>query len=82
MLRLFLLVLLLIITLQTFTHKNIPNVIAKFTEALSSVNISDMINKSKGELAYTIINTDHAIPAEAIEKLNQIDAVIRVRVIK
>lgn len=63
-------------------HKNIPNVIAKFTEALSSVNISDMINKTKGELAYTIINTDHAIPAEAIEKLNQIDAVIRVRVIK
>lgn len=63
-------------------HKNIPNVIAKFTEALSSVNISDIINKSKGELAYTIINTDHAIPAEAIEKLNQIDAVIRVRVIK
>lgn len=63
-------------------HKNITNVIAKFTEALSSVNISDMINKSKGELAYTIINTDHAIPAEAIEKLNQIDAVIRVRVIK
>lgn len=63
-------------------HKNIPNVIAKFTEALSSVNISDMINKSKGELAYTIINTDHSIPAEAIEKLNQIDAVIRVRVIK
>lgn len=63
-------------------HKNIPNVIAKFTEALSSVNISDMINKSKGELAYTIINTDHAIPAEAIEKLNQIDAVIRVRDIK
>ena len=49
-------------------HKNIPNVIAKFTEALSSVNISDMINKSKGELAYTIINTDHAIPADAIEK--------------
>lgn|GEM_PF-6176282 len=46
------------------------------------MNISDMINKSKGELAYTIINTDHAIPAEAIEKLNQIDAVIRVRVIK
>lgn len=63
-------------------HKNIPSVIAKFTEALSGVNISDMINKSKGELAYTIINTDHAIPTEAIEKLNQIDAVIRVRVIK
>lgn len=63
-------------------HKNVPSVIAKFTEILSGVNISDMINKSKGELAYTIINTDHTIPAEAVEKLNQIEAVIKVRVIK
>lgn len=66
----------------TIIHKNMPNVIAKFTDALSTVNISDMINKSKGEYAYTIINTDHAIPAEAVEKLNNMDAVIKVRVIK
>jgi D-3-phosphoglycerate dehydrogenase len=66
----------------TIAHKNVPNAIAKFTDALSSVNISDMINKSRGDLAYTIINTDHAIPAEAVEKLNQMDAVIKVRVIK
>ncbi len=66
----------------TIAHKNVPNSIAKFTDALSSVNISDMINKSRGDLAYTIINTDHEIPAEAIEKLNSIDAVIKVRVIK
>lgn len=66
----------------TITHKNVPNVIAKYTDALSSVNISDMINKSKGDLAYTIINTDHEIPAEAVEKLNSLDSVISVRVIK
>lgn len=66
----------------TIAHKNEPNVIAKFTEALSSVNISDMINKSKGNIAYTIINTDHEIPASAVEKLSSMDAVIRVRVIK
>ena len=66
----------------TIAHKNAPSVIAKFTDALSSVNISDMINKSKGDLAYTIINTDHEIPAEAVEKLNSMDAVIKVRVIK
>lgn len=66
----------------TIAHKNVPNVIAKFTDALSSVNISDMINKSKGELAYTIINTDHAIPTDAVDKLNSIDAVISVRIIK
>lgn len=65
----------------TITHKNVPNVIAKYTDALASVNISDMINKSKGDLAYTIINTDHEIPAEAVEKLNSLDSVISVRVI-
>lgn len=63
-------------------HKNMPNVIAKFTDALSAVNISDMINKSRGDLAYTIINTDHAIPAEAVEKLKSMDSVLAVRVIK
>lgn len=66
----------------TIIHKNMPNVIAKFTDTLSTVNISDMINKSKGDYAYTIINTDHEIPADAVEKLNNMDSVIRVRVIK
>lgn len=66
----------------TIMHKNIPNVIAKFTDALSSVNISDMINKSKGDIAYTIINTDHEITSDIVEKLNSIEEVIRVRVIK
>lgn len=66
----------------TVIHKNVPNVIAKYTEALSSVNISDMINKSRGDVAYTIINTDHEIPADAVEKLSNMDSVIRVRVIK
>lgn len=63
-------------------HKNVKNVIAKFTEALSEVNISDMINKSKNDVAYTIINTDHEITPDIIEKLNNNDAVIAVRLIK
>lgn len=66
----------------TIIHKNVPNVIARFTDALSSVNISDMINKSRGDIAYTIINTDHAIPEEAVKKLDDIAEVVRVRVIK
>ncbi len=61
-------------------HNNKPNVIAKFTEVMSSVNISDMINKSRGEVAYTIINTDHEITAEISAKLNALDEVIVVRV--
>lgn len=63
-------------------HKNIPNVIAKYTDALAEVNISDMINKSRGDVAYTIVNTDHAIPAAAVEKLSAMDSVLSVRVIK
>lgn len=66
----------------TIAHKNVPNVIAKYTDALASVNISDMINKSKGDIAYTIINTDHEIPDEAVEKLKSMESVISVRVIK
>ena len=66
----------------TVIHKNVPNVIAQYTDALSCVNISDMINKSKGDIAYTIINTDHEIPAEAVEKLEALDSVLAVRVIK
>ena len=61
-------------------HQNKPNVIAKFTDAMSVVNISDMINKSRGEVAYTIINTDHEITNEIVNKLNAIDEVIAVRV--
>lgn len=60
-------------------HKNVPSVIAKYTDALTSVNISDMVNKSKGELAYTIINTDHEIPASVVEKIEAMDTVIFAR---
>ena len=61
-------------------HKNVPSVIAKYTDALTSVNISDMVNKSKGELAYTIINTDHEIPRSVVEKIESMDTVIFARV--
>ncbi len=66
----------------TIKHKNLPTVIARFTEVLSGVNISDMINGSRGEIAYTIINTDHEVTQDIVDKLNAIDDVMKVRVIK
>lgn len=66
----------------TILHKNVPNMIAKYTDALKTVNISDMVNKSKGEYAYAIINTDHAVTQEMVSALEAIDEVIKVRVIK
>lgn len=66
----------------TIIHKNIPSVIAKFTDLLKDVNISDMINKSKGDYAYTIINTDHTVSEGTAKQLRELDPVIAVRVIK
>lgn len=63
-------------------HQNIPNIITKFTNAFTGINISDMINKSKGELAYTIINADHPVTEEVEKQLNSIEGVLRVRVIQ
>ncbi len=65
----------------TIIHKNIKNMLGKFTEILSDVNISDMINKSKNDIAYTIINTDHKVDDAVIKKLEAVDDVIAVRVI-
>ncbi len=62
-------------------HKNIPNAIAKYTDVIT-VNISDMMNASKGDIAYTIINTDEPIPAEVMEKLSNTSGVIKARLIK
>ena len=68
----------------TILHRNIPNTLSKFTSAVASenVNISDMLNRSKGEYAYTMLDIDHAVSQSVIDDLKQIDGVLRVRVIQ
>lgn len=64
-------------------HKNVANMIAQFTAAVSSagLNIENMADKSKGDYAYCIIDVN-AKPAPALaEKIAAIDGVVRVRVI-
>ena len=64
-------------------HKNVPNMIGQITGALASggINISDMTNKSKDKYAYTLMDLDHSPSEDVIRKLNEIDGVLRVRVI-
>lgn len=64
-------------------HKNIPAMINAFTSffADNNINIENLINKSKGDYAYTLIDTASDIP-EIEDKLLAIDGVIKVRVIK
>lgn len=65
-------------------HKNIPNTIGRFTTALASynVNISDMLNRSKGEFAVTMLDLDEPTPATAAKELERMEGVFRARVIR
>ena len=65
-------------------HRNIPNMLSRFTSVFAedNVNISDMLNRSRGEYAYTMLDLDSPVTADFVEDLQKIDGVIRVRVIK
>ena len=65
-------------------HKNVANMITKFTATFGDlgINISDMVNKSKGEYAYTMLDVEVPVSDEIVKKLEAIDGVIRVRVVK
>jgi len=68
----------------TILHRNIPNSLGRFTSAIASenVNIAGLINKSRGEYAYTMLDLDHHPSEQVVEHLKEIDGVLRVRVIK
>lgn len=65
-------------------HKNVANMITKFTACFGDegINISDLMNKSRGEVAYTMMDIETPADAAIIEKLSQIEGVFRVRVVK
>lgn len=65
-------------------HKNIANMITKFTACFgdAGINITDMMNKSKGEVAYTMLDIEEPASEEIIKKLQAVDGVFRVRVVK
>lgn len=65
-------------------HKNIANMITKFTGCFgeAGINITDMMNKSRGEVAYTMMDIELPATDDIIAKLAGIDGVFRVRVVK
>ena len=68
----------------TILHKNIPNSLGRFTTAMAgeNVNIAGLMNKSRGEYAYTMLDLDHKPSENVVEGLRNIEGVLRVRVIK
>ncbi|MCR5798299.1 MAG: phosphoglycerate dehydrogenase [Eubacterium sp.] len=68
----------------TICHKNVHSIISKFTGIFgdAAMNIENMVNKSRGDYAYTVLDTSDATNPEIIEKLKEIEGVIRVRIVK
>ncbi|WP_223594039.1 phosphoglycerate dehydrogenase [Neobacillus bataviensis] len=68
-------------------HHNVPNMVGQITSAISSyqLNIADMVNRSRGDYAYTIIDIDNKVNGDIIpsleEKIKQIAGIVNVRVI-
>lgn len=68
----------------TICHKNIPNMLTQFTAAFSSagVNIENMVNKSRGEYAYTVLDVNAKVSGDTVGQLEGISGVLKVRAVK
>lgn len=68
----------------TVLHKNIPNMIKQFTDAFASININidNMLNKSKGDNAYTMIDISGDCESSVTDAIKKIDGVIKVNVLR
>lgn len=67
----------------TIIHKNVPSMIAAFTTIFgdAGINIENIINKSKKDIAYTMIETSETPSAELIAKIEATEDVVKVRVL-
>ena len=65
----------------TVANKNIPNMVGQISTYIANagLNIEDLLNKSFGDLAYTIVDLDAAIPAKIIDQISNIEGVLLVR---
>ncbi|MEG2842208.1 MAG: phosphoglycerate dehydrogenase [Ruthenibacterium sp.] len=64
-------------------HKNVPGILASITDAASKahVNIENMLNKSKKDYAYTLLDTSDAVPQSVAQQLQALPDILRVRII-
>ena len=67
----------------TILHRNVPNMINAFTTALQrhNLNIANLMNKSRGNYAYTVIDIDGKAPGGLDQALEHVENVLKVRVI-
>lgn len=64
-------------------NSNVPNMLGQISTALAdaNLNIVDMLNKSKADVAYTLVDVDQAVSDSTLEKITAIDGILGVRAI-
>ncbi len=64
-------------------HANKPNMVAQILTAFGDqdLNIADMINNSRGDISYTLVDLDGAVSAETVERIKAIDGILSVRIL-
>lgn len=64
-------------------NENVPNMVGQITGALAeaNLNINDLMNKSRGDLAYTLVDLDGDVPATTLERIRSITGVLSARLI-
>src|SRR3954463_945113 len=62
-------------------NANVPDMLGRISHTLGKrkINIHNMLNKSKGEMAYTLVDADSPVPAIAIDELGELNGVLAVR---
>ena len=71
----------------TLINKNVPNIVARISTAVSdlNINIDNIINRSKGDYAYTLLDLDESDQSkiqDLVDKFENSDNIVRVRLIK
>jgi D-3-phosphoglycerate dehydrogenase / 2-oxoglutarate reductase len=71
-------------TRLSIANSNVPNMVGQISTALAAhnLNIADLLNKSRGDLAYTLIDIDGDVPEQAVAQIRKIEGVLATRVIK
>jgi D-3-phosphoglycerate dehydrogenase len=64
-------------------NRNVPNMVGQISTCLASarINIADLLNKSRGEYAYTLIDTDGVLEPTIITRIGQIEGVLSARIV-
>ena len=65
----------------TVSNANVPNMVGQISTCLADagLNIEDLLNKSLGDVAYTVVDLSGPVPEATLEKLRGIDGVLRLR---